>query len=246
MSAATDPLAGRRLRIGLWNCHGTDVAEDVLHVMRAHKLDVLLLSEASHAAPAVRATRQVHVVAGPGSQANVAMLVRPGVDLFAIPKLPRMTTRGWITVRGGHVPDRYLAGGLVDGWLMVGGVHLPPSTWRSSRVFRGPKQRVATYRQHMRSLRRWINAHRKTRPALFVGADWNCAPAATATYSPRWLARVTGLQLHAAHKGTHGRREIDYALMRGVRVVSHTVAGSYGSDHQLVVYVVERKVSAQR
>lgn len=230
------------LRIGSWNMlsgkgrRPAHVVNTVASIMTAHRLDALLLQEVSPAYRVElqrRAPRSWRVFAAGTTAVLVPRHVRA-----TTPERVKVTRHGWITVRGGRTKPKWAAAVVLDGWLRVASVHLPPSTWRGRR-FSGPWRRQRAYRQHQRHLRRWIN---RRRGALLVAGDWNATPRHRGKFSPYWLARVTKARLVAPKLATHGRhRVIDFGLIRGARAAAN-VGSRYGSDHRLVVITVWRPV----
>lgn len=228
------------MRVGIWNCeHSRNdpfVARTARQILLGHDLDALLLGETreytrelNHLADC----RFLHFDGAPG-QHDTGILVRDGVPVTGL-HVARMTRKGWITVRGGRTPAKWLPSCILNGWLRVGVVHLPPSVRFTGRLPSGPVRRVAAFAVHAQRLVRWIKRRRQDR-ALFIGGDWNAVPGPSTRWHPGWIAERTGLEVAAPKQGTHGRRVIDYALVRGVEVTDIRVGDKYGSDHSLVVY----------
>lgn len=77
--------------------------------------------------------------------------------------------------------------------------------------------------------------------ALALVGDWNATPHDRGRYSPQWIARLCGLQLHSAGPGRHG--DIDYVLTdsRVTGVQRHAPPqGVSRSDHDLVRFVLHQ------
>lgn len=200
------------LRIGLWNMQRDrprgQVASTVAAIMSPLRTDdqapdVLLLCEAGDYLGVLRTLdrvglRLVAFWSQPG-QSNTAIVVRDGLRLDQV-ECRRMNRTGWITVRGGRTPAKWVVSARVDGWLRVGVGHLPPSVRWRRLVVRGPVRRVAAYVRHARRLVQW--AHRHPGP-LLVACDWNATPGTRGAWSPHWIARRAGLRVVAPSTGTH-------------------------------------------
>lgn len=176
------------MRVGVWNAErdrdGRRVARIVARLFSLGLVDVLALTEAQQYLDELRQLDGVQLVARhsrPG-EAGTALLVRDGIAVSGR-RWPRMTRRGWVTVRGGRTPAKYGTEAVVAGWLTVLVVHFPPSVrfWRRLPV--GPVRRVAAYVAHARAVVRWL----RRRPAM----------------------RNAGVQL----AGVSGKRGSDHALV---------------------------------
>ena len=202
---------GRQLlRIGLWNVQRDrpvdQVVDQVADVFALYQLDALGLCESNDYVHALRGRRGwlvltgTHVAAG---SRETALLVRDGVDVTGSWTL-KLTTDGWITVRGGRTAPKYAPTALLDGWLRVAVVHTPPSCRfpRGNHGPVGPVRRVTSFVALAHRLRRYLR-RRPRGQAQLVGGDWNATPAARGPASPRWLARVSGCRISAPRKGTH-------------------------------------------
>jgi endonuclease/exonuclease/phosphatase (EEP) superfamily protein YafD len=236
--------AGPSLRVGWWNMRRdrdkNATARAALEVMDAYSLDILALQETGGYVHQLRALPGVRCVAfdsHPG-QADTAILVR---DAHVVSDLhcARMTLTGWVTVRGGRTPPKWLAACLVDGWLRVGSLHTAPSvSFDGDDTPAGPVRRVASTVQHARAEVAYANAH--PGPLLIAG-DRNATPDDRGRWSPWWISRKTGLGLIAPDKATHGkRRVIDFALARGVTGTA-TTEKRHGSDHAVVVATITKE-----
>lgn len=198
---------GRRtLRIGLWNVerdrNRARVVPMVARLVRLLDLDALALVEASDYVAGLRKVDGLRVLAAsvlPG-QANTAIVV-PDLVTWDRFYCPRMTRAGWVTVRGGKTPPKYLATVRLDGWLRLAVGHRPPSCrWHRGGIS-GPPRRVLSMIAHARSEVRW--ATRKARGALLLVEDWNATPDARGRWSPTWVAERAGLDVVAPRRGTH-------------------------------------------
>lgn len=229
------------MNLGLWNAlRGRPphvVAAEVARIVTAHDLDVLAVTEAQQYLRALHRLPGLRVIAfgeEPG-QGNTALVVRDGARVTGV-VVKRMTWRGWITVRGGETPPKWLVAATVDG-VRVAVVHLPPTQrWRRGEMT-GPLRRVAATAVHARRLRRWLNRQRA--PWAVVG-DWNATPSIRGRWSPRWVAETTRARVIAPDRPTHGQRVIDYAIVRGL-VGTARAEGRHGSDHRLVVFELKEK-----
>lgn len=235
-------------RVGTWNLDNkAPLSRDpkarvrkALELMDRHTLDVLLVQEAApYSLELRRAARDtdglVYISGTRSGESNTGILVRDHEPTYVAHL--KATPRGWNTVHGGRTAPKYVPAAVVDR-IKFASVHLPPSTWRGRR-FGGPKQRVAAYRAHMRSLRLWAITRWRTAP-LFIAGDWNATPAHRGTYSPAWLAGAVKGRISAPRRGTHGKRTIDFAVIRGVEVLAGPSVYSHGGDHDLVVWAVRR------
>lgn len=200
--------AGRTFRIGLWNMQRDREiapAAAVAHrLVRLLELDALLLVECGDYLEQLRQDPGAQLVVIPGrGQSNTAALVRRGVGISSVFG-PRMTREGWVTVRGGRTPPKYLTTLVLDGKLRVAVGHWPPSVHprrRRPRILVGPLARVAAYVGH--SVRAVQFARRHRALPLLLAADWNNPPTSPARYGPRWVARQAGLRIVAPERGTH-------------------------------------------
>lgn len=227
------------MRLGLWNAlrgrQPRDVAAIAASIIREHDLDVLAVTEAQQYLRAFSRLPGIRVVGfgeHPG-QGNTCLLVRQPAHITGV-QLRRMTWRGWITVRGGTTPSKWLVSAVV-GRTRVAVVHFPPSQRWRNEAMTGPVRRVAATIVHARRLRRWLS--RQARPTIVVG-DFNATPSVRGRWSPRWIAETTGSRIIAPDQPTHGRRVIDFGIGRRVSGTAVT-KGRYGSDHRLVLFVTK-------
>lgn len=232
--------ASRVLRGGTWNMERdrtpTMAARSALAMMESRELDFLCVQECAHYHKAIReqAGDRFDLIAfrsEPG-RAETALIVRRDVDHGPGWQV-RATRRGWITVRGGTTPPKYLTIANVGG-LRVVSLHTAPSVhWAGGRIL-GPVRRVISMRQLARRVVKFARNH--PGPVLFAG-DWNATPEARGRYSPHWIARKAGLRVVAPLKGTHGARVIDFALIRDCAARA-TREKRRGSDHHAVIFKV--------
>lgn len=219
-------VANQTYRVGLWNVERDRkrplVAQTILRLLRLLELDVMLLCETGDYIGELRdleARGQLRMVAfgsEPG-QANTCIVTRPGLALSS-PFCPKMNSAGWITVRGGKTPPKYLCTIVVDGVVRFAVGQWPPTVHqapmlrfskvlkrrrgRVTRTLRGPVRRVLAYVRHSRRSVQFSRRHRGL--PLFLGADYNNPPNATARYAPRWIADQAGMTIVAPKRGTHG------------------------------------------
>jgi hypothetical protein len=234
-------MTGRVLLGGTWNMErdrpATMAAHSALSLMRSKGLAFLCIQECSHYLEALRAQAgdEFDVIAftmDPG-RAESAIIVRADVE-HGPGHQARATRAGWITVRGGTTPPKYLTTVKLDGWLRIVCGHTAPSvTWPGGRIA-GPVRRVISMIQFARAVVRFAEAHKG---ALLIAGDWNATPAARGRYTPHWIGRKTGMRIAAPVKGTHGSRVIDYALIRDCAARA-TREKRRGSDHHAVIFKV--------
>jgi hypothetical protein len=202
---------GQLLRVGLWNMQRDrpvrDVVDQVVDLFALYQLDALGLCEANDYVHELRA-RRAGIVVLTGSSVfagsrETALVVRDGVDVTGSWTV-KLTSAGWVTVRGGKTAPKYAPTALLDGWLRVTVVHTPPSCRfpRGNHGPVGPVRRVAAFVALTHRLRRFLRRRPAGQAQLVVG-DWNATPAARGPASPAWLARVSGGRIVAPHKGTH-------------------------------------------
>jgi hypothetical protein len=222
----------RPIRGATYNClrgrNPDRVARWVRELMVHKNLSFVLLQEATDYVDVLRGLPGCVLVSPAGGHHETVIVVDTTTGV-SNPDRVSLEPLGWSTVRGGRAWPRTMAVCRLDGWLVVGSVHFPPSvTWRAGRP-RGPSERVKAYRRSSRTLTRWLSNRR--RPVLVAG-DFN-EPADTAgRWSPRWIARTSG-----SHIWTTGG--IDYAIGARVRVTGlHNVADRGGSDHHARVFTV--------
>lgn len=255
-----------RIRVGTWNMKSDrpgntaarqrGVAHQAILLMRRYDLDALALNEASPYVDDLRRYALAHrdelaLLTGsrPG-EANTAILCDRRVSL-TLREQHRVTRDGWITVRGGRTAPKYVPCILLDGWVRIAAVHLPPSTWRT-RFFRGPWRRRRAYAQHMMWCRSWGRSRARARrgDTVMLLGDWNAQPNARGKYSPAWLraqlsdAGAGAWRIVAPAVGTLGRRVIDYAIVRpgkGHKIsAARRLNNAGGSDHDLVWWEITR------
>ena len=210
------------------------VAAFVETLMAREGLDFVCLQEAQHYSGALRAIHGVQLISPPGLVDEFAgghetgVVVANRIGRTQAGRVP-MTRKTWVTTGGATVPPRTMATVRLDGWLTVGSVHFPPSVhWYRGRP-QGPARRVEVYRSMSRHLVRWV--HRTGGPVL-VAADWNEPADTRGRFTPRWVARRTGAELH-----TNGG--IDFVLARGPRVGGvKAIADRGGSDHRAHLFTV--------
>jgi hypothetical protein len=228
------------MRGGTWNME-RDRDEDAaavsaLALMRSRELDFLCVQECAGYLHAL------HTWAGPEfavisfredpGRAESALIVRADVE-HAPGYQVKATRAGWITVRGGKTPPKYLTISVVAGLRVVSGHTAPSVAWRGGRML-GPVRRVLSMRQFARACVRLAKAHPGP---LLIACDWNATPEARGRYSPHWIARKAGLRVAAPGKGTHGPRVIDFALYRDCGVTARREKRR-GSDHFAVTFKV--------
>jgi hypothetical protein len=238
------------LRGGTWNMERDRdpevAAREAFRIIDDHNLDFLCIQECSHYLKALRMESRAGRDDG-GTHDLIAFNFEPGRAESAIlvrrtlthgkGYQVRATRAGWITVRGGTTPPKYLTTVLLDGWLRVVCLHTAPSVrWRQGRIV-GPIRRVVSMRQLTRAVVRL--ARRRPEHPLFIAGDWNATPDTRGRWSPHWVGRMIGGRVIAPKLGTHGRRTIDFAVIRGCGAKA-TRAESYGSDHRAVVFKVTR------
>lgn len=241
-----------QLRGGLWNMlhHRDDVAvaSRAWAILRVNQLDWLALNEAGEYDDDLRD------VAPDGGQVvangSTALITAPGVSLTLRGWLTP-DPRGWRTARGGRTGPRRAVSCVVDGWLRVTVVHLPPSVWSRGGISKGrggalfrlaarvPALRGLSYVTYMRSVGDYVNRHRRT--SVIVG-DFNATPRDRGPWSPRWLALKVRGRIIGAGKPTLGRREVDFAVVRGVDAQARRL-GKNGSDHNAVMFLITRLVN---
>jgi hypothetical protein len=242
--ALPTPVPTVSLEVGWWNMRRdrdkSTAAREALAVMDAYDLDVLALQETGGYVHQLRCLPGVQCVAfdAKRGQADTAILVREGHTLSDTGIEP-MTTLGWVTVRGGKTPPKYLPHVLVDGWLRVGSLHTAPSVrFDNDATPEGPVRRVASTIAHARSEVRFAGAH--PGPLVITG-DRNAEPDDRGRFSPWWISRKTGLKLIAPEGATHGaKRVIDFALGRGVTGTA-TTRKRHGSDHAAVTATITKE-----
>lgn len=218
------PLPGgrtRTLRLALWNVR-RDRPEKVVRETLRELLDgapdrlpydVLLLVETDGYKRVVRSLEEYgHTAilydAEPG-QANTSIVVRAGLDTSRH-HCKRMTRRGWVTVRGGRTPAKWLPSALVAGLLRVSVGHPAPSvdsvqTARGLFELVGPALRIASTVAWMRSGRDWWR-NRSPHRAAVMAADFNEPPSSRGRHTPRWLAEQSRAHVVAPSTPTHGHR----------------------------------------
>lgn len=235
-------MAIRTLRGGTWNMlrdrKPEVAAREAIDLMDAHRLDFLCIQECSKYRAAIRQAAgdryrliEFHFEDGRGES---AIIVRASVRHGHGWQM-RATRSGWVTVRGGTTPPKYLTTVFVDGWLRVVSGHTAPSVkWRAGRIL-GPARRVLSMRQFMRSVVKFARRH--GRGPLLIACDWNATPSARGPWSPKWACRKAGLSFAAPTRGTHGNRVIDYALVRNCDVTA-VREDHHGSDHRAVIFTV--------
>lgn len=231
------------LRGGTWNMlrdrNDDKVAARAVWIMDEFGLDFLCLQEATEYTAELRdaaGDRHQLLAVRDGSNARRESVVLVRRDLeHGAPWSLRVKGSWWITVRGGRAPDRHLTAAVLDGWLTVVSGHTPPSVrFRGGRMF-GPARRVLSMRRFATRVRRFI----RNRPHVLVACDWNATDDARGRYTPYWIARTSGAQVVAPKYGTHGRRTIDFAIVKGCEATARR-SEEYGSDHRLVIFEVTR------
>jgi hypothetical protein len=205
------------------------VARWVRALMVNKQLGFVLLQEATDYVTVLAALDGCELVDPPGGHHETVILIDTVTVHPSHPARVDLEPLGWATVNGGRAWPRTMATCRLDGWLVLGSVHLPPSVfWRHGRMD-GPPQRVRAYRRCARRLVEWFTARK--RPAL-VGGDFNEPADTRGRWTPRWVATKTG-----SHIWTTGG--IDYLIGRNVRVTGlHNVADRGGSDHHARVFTV--------
>lgn len=229
------------LRIGNWNMlrgrNDDKAAARAIWLMDEFNLDALCLQEATEYVAELReaAGERYYVAAVRGSavRRESVILVRRDVPHGA-PWSIRVRNSWWITVRGGRAADRHLTAIKLD-WLTIASGHTPPSVrFRGGRMF-GPARRILSMRRFAVRVRRFI----RNRPRVLVSCDWNATDDDRGRYTPHWIARTTGAEIVAPAHGTHGRRTIDFGIIKGCDADARRLE-EYGSDHRAVLYVVNR------
>lgn len=227
----------RRARGGLWNMERDrprrEAANSARALMMDYDLDWLALAESADYLHQLRSLAGCRLVAWDGgAKGETAILVRDGRKI-ARQRIKRMTVSGWITVRGGHTPPKYLPSVEVNGLDVAAGHTAPSVDWRHGKAF-GPVRRVRSILGWTGNARRWLKGHRG--PAALL-ADFNEPPHSTGHGSPHWVARTTGSTIAAPTEPTHGREVIDYAILRGCTGTAERVE-TKGSDHHAVIFEI--------
>jgi hypothetical protein len=229
------------MRGGTWNMlrdRDPDAAAvSALAMMRSRDLDFLCVQECAGYIAALRtwAGADFDVVAfhGAPGRAESALIVRAAVDHGPGYQV-KATRAGWVTVRGGKTPPKYLTTVELENGLRVVSGHTAPSVkWRGGRIL-GPARRVLSMRQFARSVVRFAKNHRGP---LLVACDWNATPDARGRYSPHWIARKAGMRIAAPGKPTLGNRTVDFALIRDCSATA-VREKRRGSDHYAVTFKV--------
>lgn len=232
-------MSGLQVRGGTWNMERDRppaiAVRSAIALMDTRALDFLCIQECADYLPQLRRAQDTYEVIAfhdaPG-QSESALLVRRTVE-HGHGWQVRATRSGWITVRGGRTPPKYLTATTVAGVTVVSAHTAPSVSWRGGRIT-GPVRRVISMRQFARAVVRFARHH--SGPLLIAG-DWNATPEARGRYSPHWIARKTGMRVAAPAKSTHGPRVIDFALIRDCSAKA-TREKRRGSDHHAVLFKV--------
>lgn len=157
--------APNQLRVATWNVlYGRDprvVRKQVALVLTQWNLDVLCLQEAADYHTELSKVPGYRMVAfpEPGRWHQVVM-VRDGVPVRR-PKPVRLSPHGWRLVAGGSHSELWGTHLIVDSWLRVLDIHMPPSVnWRRGVIW-GPPMRVAAYAAAAGKIPRWTRRHRR-------------------------------------------------------------------------------------
>lgn len=181
-------------------------------------------------------------------QADEGILVRAGVTETRARSV-QLSREGWRNPDGAELPPLYMPTVLLDGWLRVGSVHMPPAVrWdhgRPESASNKPAEdsrRVTAYVDAARRMRRFARFH-PVKPLTYLG-DWNESPTTTGYASPWWITEQVGGAIVAPRVSTHGavrsRPPIDYAIVRGCAAeVAWILRGYGGSDHSAVGYTYQ-------
>jgi hypothetical protein len=156
---------GSKLRVLLWNVQrdrSVNLALDQLAVLIAvHEPDVIVLNEAAQYVTRLitRYSREWRIIAGDKQVNSQNVLL---IQTQRRERVVQLSEDGWTTVGGAEHGPIYSPFVLIDGWLHLGGVHMPPSvrwTRKGKGLPIGPPKRVATYvtaaRKLVRMVRRW-------------------------------------------------------------------------------------------
>lgn len=140
-------------------------AQTDLHELLRALPDVVALQEAADYHHAIRDVARLHAYhvlmsPEPGRWHNV-LLVR-GDRKVAAGRFVQLSPHGWRLVAGGRHAELWATSWLVDSWLRLVVVHLPPSVnWTKRGRIHGPVMRVAAYVATARKLRRWARNWRR-------------------------------------------------------------------------------------
>lgn len=150
----------RSLVCGTWNVlYGRDTATvrtQVTEVLKRHQLDILCLQEAASYHQVLDTIPGYRMIAFQSGGGHQVILVRSDLQLRRIRPV-QLSPRGWRLVGGRGVHrELWATTVLVDGWLWLANLHLPPSVnWTKRGRIYGPPLRVAAYAAAAGKLVRW-------------------------------------------------------------------------------------------
>lgn len=155
----------RRLTVLQWNLQRDRsvqlVAAQLGRLLHDVCADVAVLQECAQYVKAIRHEYGVNYLVVSGTEQentqNVILVRRAGHSVNGV-RVVQLSKHGWTTVEGYDHGPIYGPSCVIDGWLRVVGVHMPPSVnWTAGGTGLpiGPPMRVAVYVSAVRKLLRW-------------------------------------------------------------------------------------------
>ena len=233
-----DPAKKHAMKGGTYNCLiGRDpkkVQDAVKHLAKSNQLDFIQLQEISQYHKVLNDIPGYQLITFPGAKdhGESGILVKDGIKVGKPQSIE--ADSGWISSSGHHAAPRAATSVLLDGWLKVTSVHLPPAIdFKNGHATGAHEARQQSYISLMKKLEASAERFEKNHPgsAMLIGGDWNEGPNSSGVGSPHWLAQMAKMK-------TYAMGHIDWEMAHGAKVSNAHRRNNAGSDHSPWTFTV--------